>query len=264
MPRTLPPNAAGPEALVRLAQLRERCAALSDPAHAAFHRGYHKSELRFVGLRTPQLRALWRELWPARSAVQRDEALALGELLWASGCFEEAATALYLLSRVLKQLTPADMPLLHTVTRRCAGWGHLDFFALEVLGPLALLQGAGLYAPLMAWLDDPWLWTRRAAILVHVIPARRGRLDHAYAWPSFAARLAEPEFFIRKAIGWALRECVKQYPAQVAAFVQAQAGAMSGLTWREATRNLPEQLQAGLAKPETRRAVPGVRASRRG
>jgi 3-methyladenine DNA glycosylase AlkD len=233
----------------RLAALRATLAALADAEHAAFHRAYHKSALRFLGLRTPQLRAVWRGLWPGRQRVTREEALALIDPLWDSGCFEEATTAIYLLSRVVGELTPADLPLLLAQTRRCAGWGHLDFLALEVLGPLALAQGPAVYAPVTAWLDDGWLWTRRAAILIHCVPARRGRLDHSYAWPSFAARLHETEFFIRKAIGWALRECCKRYPEEVAGFVKRQAAQMSGLTFREATRNLPPGLRLGLERP---------------
>jgi 3-methyladenine DNA glycosylase AlkD len=235
------------EASARLVQLRGGLAAAADPAHAAFHRAYHKSELEFLGVRAPQLRSLWRVVWPPRPPVGRDEALALQEPLWASGCFEEATTAIYVLSRAVKQLGPEDLPLLHALTRRCAGWGHLDFLALEVLGPLALLRGEALYQPVMAWLDDEWLWTRRAAILIHCVPARRGRLAVAYAWPSLAARLHEKEFFIRKAIGWTLRECGKHYPQEVLEFVLAHRSGMAGLTFREATRNLPAELrrQAG-------------------
>jgi hypothetical protein len=210
------------EASARLVQLRGGLAAAADPAHAAFHRAYHKSELEFLGVRAPQLRSLWRVVWPPRPPVGRDEALALQEPLWASGCFEEATTAIYVLSRAVKQLGPEDLPLLHALTRRCAGWGHLDFLA-------------------------EWLWTRRAAILIHCVPARRGRLAVAYAWPSLAARLHEKEFFIRKAIGWTLRECGKHYPQEVLEFVLAHRSGMAGLTFREATRNLPAELrrQAG-------------------
>jgi 3-methyladenine DNA glycosylase AlkD len=229
-----------------LGALRTQLAAAADPVHAAFHQQYHKSELHFAGLRIPQLRQLWRELWPLRPRPARDAVLPLLDPLWASACYEETLTAIYLLSRIVPELSADDLPLLHTQTRCCSGWGQLDFLALEVLGPLALRLGAAAYAPVMAWLDDSWLWTRRAAVLIHCVPARRGELAQEFAWPSFASRLQERDFFIRKAVGWALRECCKRYPAEVAAFVRRHAVEMSGLTRREAVRNLPADLQSEL------------------
>jgi len=55
-------------------------------------------------------------------------------------------------------------------------------------------------------------------------------------------------FFIRKAIGWALRECSKKYPEEVFAFLERIGGRASGLTRREGSRRLPEQLQAKLKR----------------
>jgi 3-methyladenine DNA glycosylase AlkD len=225
-----------------LTAFRARLAAAADPAHASFHQAYHKSAMPFYGVRTPQLRRFWREQWPARPRLERARVLPLLDPLW-HGSFEEATTALYLLSRIVGQLTPDDLPLLHGHTRRCQGWGHLDFLALEVLGPLALQHGAAAHAPVAGWLDDDWLWTRRSAILIHCRAARVGRLDPAYAWPACAARLHEKEFFIRKAIGWTLRECCRHYPQDVARFVAAHRGEISGLTLREATRKLPPELR---------------------
>jgi 3-methyladenine DNA glycosylase AlkD len=243
------------QALPTLAAIRAALGQDADPAHAEFHRAYHKSELKFLGLRAAQMEAAWREVWPARQRLSREDVLPLVDPLWDSGVVEETGTAIYLLSRIAKLFTRDDLPLLHAQTRRCTGWAQLDFLALKVLGPVAVnhsqsasvlataAAGHPIYAPVMAWLDDEWLWTRRAAVLIHAVPARQGKLDHRYAWPSFAARLHEKEFFIRKAIGWALRECVKHYPERVVEFVQQHRGAMSGLTLREATRNLPEELR---------------------
>lgn len=229
-----------------LRDLRAELAAQADPAHAQFHKGYHKSEQHFHGLRTPQLQAVWRALWPGRHRLAREDVLPLIDPLWESNNFEEALTAIHLLSRIATQLGPEDLPLLHMQTRRCTGWGQLDSLALRCLGPLALAQGAAVYAPVMQWLDDEWLWTRRAAILIHLIPGREGRLDPDYAWPSLAARLHETDFFIRKAVGWTLREIGKCYAPDVAAFVREHKPRMSGLTFREGTRNLPAALRAGL------------------
>lgn len=231
-----------------LARLRTALQDAADPQHAAFHRTYHKSELEFYGLRTPQLQTIWRELWPARQAPSRSMALELQAELWGSGMYEETLSAIHLLSLVVKQLTTADLPLLHQHTRNCSGWGQLDFLALRVLGPLALCHERSIYEPVFDWLEDGWLWTRRAAILIHLIPGRSRRLAAEFAWPSLAARLHEREFFIRKAIGWTLREIGKHYPSEVAAFARQYRESMAALTLREGTRNLPEALRAEFVK----------------
>ena len=88
------------------------------------------------------------------------------------------------------------------------------------------------------------MWTRRASVLVHIVPARKGKLDDKYSWPTFEELLPEKEFFIRKAIGWTLRECSKKYPEQVADFLVRVGDRASGLTRREGARNLPSPLKA--------------------
>jgi 3-methyladenine DNA glycosylase AlkD len=117
-----------------------------------------------------------------------------------------------------------------------------------VLAELALGHGEPVYTAISRWSEDEWLWTRRAAILVHVIPARRGLLAHAWAWPTFEQHLPERDFFIRKAVGWALRECCRHYPGEVHAFLLRAGERASALTRREGARRLP---------PELRREIPG-------
>jgi 3-methyladenine DNA glycosylase AlkD len=68
--------------------------------------------------------------------------------------------------------------------------------------------------------------------------------------------LAEKEFFIRKAIGWVLRETAKKDPAYVAAWTGSHLDRMSGVTFTEAVRRLPSEqaarLQAVYRRPAAR------------
>jgi 3-methyladenine DNA glycosylase AlkD len=90
------------------------------------------------------------------------------------------------------------------------------------------------------------MWTRRASILIHIQPARKQKLVDKFSWPTFEERLFEKEFFIRKAIGWTLRECSKFYPQQVHDFLLRVGEQASGLTRREGARNLPDSLRLDL------------------
>ncbi|MDQ3022964.1 MAG: DNA alkylation repair protein [bacterium] len=230
--------------MVTLKQVRARLRGHADPQHAIYHKAYHKSSLDFYGLRAPQLHAAFRDLFPAKQQMDREDALKLVGELRSTGWAEEGSIATMLLARIQPQLTAADVPYLSDWCDRCNGWGEIDTVCLEVIGPLALRLGTPVYRQVRAWSKAEHMWTRRAAILVHIIPARRYQLSAEYSWPTFEELLYEREFFIRKAIGWTLRECSKNYPELVADFLLRVGDSASGLTRREGGRNLPEELRA--------------------
>jgi 3-methyladenine DNA glycosylase AlkD len=105
-----------------------------------------------------------------------------------------------------------------------------------------------MLAILPRWAKSPNFWVRRAAILAQLTQFRRGEGDlnlfEQLAVPMFDEGedwTKDERFFIRKAIGWALREISKVQPEWVVTFVRQHRAAMSGLTFREGTRNLPDE-----------------------
>lgn len=88
---------------------------------------------------------------------------------------------------------------------------------------------------------------RRTALLVFHDPLARGEGDFDHFARLAVPMLGDKEPFVRKAIGWVLRTTVKRTPEKTIAFVEAHARAMSGLTFREATRNLPAATRDRLA-----------------
>ena len=233
----------------RLSMLRELLAANADPQHAIFHQGYHKSQMQFHGLRSPALKTVLREVFPGRQKIEKGAALPVIAELWQSGCWEESMLAIAILERIEAQLGLSDIPLLHSMTRDCEGWAQLDGLACGVLSRIALRLGANasqrpqFYDAVADWINDGYMWTRRASILVHILPARRAELAQDYCWNTWEAGLPEKEFFIRKASGWALREAGKHYPQEVHDFLMRVGNRASGLTRREGARNLPEELR---------------------
>jgi 3-methyladenine DNA glycosylase AlkD len=105
------------------------------------------------------------------------------------------------------------------------------------------------------WAVDDDFWVRRSAMLALLVLLRGGEGD----WPRFTryadSMLEEKEFFIRKAVGWVLRDTSKKRPGLVLAYLTSpakrggppRAALMAGLTYREATRQLPPQMQARAA-----------------
>jgi 3-methyladenine DNA glycosylase AlkD len=110
--------------------------------------------------------------------------------------------------------------------------------AIHLVGPLVAADRK-LNTRLDRWVHDRDFWIRRSALLALLLPLRRGKGD----WRRFVRYadllLDETEFFIRKAIGWVLREVSAQHPERVSAFLDERRGRVSGVTLREAVKYLP-------------------------
>jgi 3-methyladenine DNA glycosylase AlkD len=87
-----------------------------------------------------------------------------------------------------------------------------------------------------AWSTDSNLWKRRASIICQV--AFKGETDVDLLYACIQPNLADRQFFIRKAIGWALRQYAWTDPAEVRRYVTANASRLSGLSRREALKNI--------------------------
>jgi 3-methyladenine DNA glycosylase AlkD len=122
----------------------------------------------------------------------------------------------------------------------------------------------GLTAVLDRWASDEDFWIRRSALLALLGPLRRGSGDFDRFGRYADSMLAERELFIRKAIGWVLRDTGRRRPELVTAWLEPRAERSSGVTLREAVKPLPPQiaarlLAAGRARPRQPRgpAKPG-------
>ena len=93
-----------------------------------------------------------------------------------------------------------------------------------------------MHPKLDRWIDDRNLWIRRTAILSQL--KHKGGTDRDQLFGYCLRRAGEKEFFIRKAIGWALREYAKTEPDAVRAFALEHREQLSGLSFREATKHL--------------------------
>jgi 3-methyladenine DNA glycosylase AlkD len=86
------------------------------------------------------------------------------------------------------------------------------------------------------WIDDADMWLRRSAIIGQI--GHKEATDTELLFDACVSRMHETEFFIRKAIGWALREYAKTDPSAVVAFATEHRNELSGLSFREATKHL--------------------------
>jgi 3-methyladenine DNA glycosylase AlkD len=218
---------------------------LADPDRAAQASRYLKSDLVFLGVSVPGIRAAVTEADRTRPGLGRSEALAWASALWREPVHERRIAAIELLRRHVRLLRPADLADVEAWVRQAHGWAYVDPLAGDVAGPIAL-HHPDAWPLIDAWAADGDFWIRRSALLTLLPGIRRGGLDRErferYATPM----LTEKEFFIRKAIGWVLREAAKKDPAYVAAWTRSHLDQMSGVTFREAVRRLPPEQAAPL------------------
>ena len=219
--------------------IEEQLRAAGSPERAASEQNYLKSSLEFSGTSVPASRAIvtaWRR---SRPDLRREHLTTVAEALWAGPFFECRLAAVILLTDRRQLLQAADAPLVERMLRTAGTWALVDGLAADVMGSL-VERFPELTGTLDRWAADENFWIRRSALLALLVPLRRGETAGFERFAGYAdAMLGETEFFIRKAIGWVLRETAKRQPDLVAAWLEPRARRASGVTMREAVKYLP-------------------------
>ncbi len=213
-----------PESLVDdlAAVYREHAA----PGQAAAMRAYMREQFEFLGLSSPLRRR------PARPFLTASgDPLRVALECWARPEREFQYFACDLLARHAGTLTPGALPTLRTLITTKPWWDTVDALAANVVGPVVREDRT----PMDAWVADEDLWVVRTAILhqlrYHAATDPQRLFAYCTRWRH------ERDFFIRKAIGWALREYAKTDPDAVRRYVAGQPD-LSGLSRREALKNI--------------------------
>ena len=219
-----------------VAFVAESLAARADAERAAAMAAYMKTDMPFYGVQRAGLREILRELktrFPLASSADRVVAI---EALWARPHREEKYLAIDLVTKPASWLTLGEVPLLRRLIVEGAWWDFVDQLAAHGVGEVLSRSRPAMSAELDRWIDDPDMWIRRSALIAQL--RHKDRTDEERLFRYALARAHEKGFFIRKAIGWALREYAKTAPDSVREFVLANREAWSGLTFREATKHL--------------------------
>jgi 3-methyladenine DNA glycosylase AlkD len=247
-------------AAIEAAAIEGALRAAGTPERAASEQAYLKISLEFTGTTVPATRALLRAWRRERPGLTRGELVAVAAALWSRPVLECRMWVTLMLTGDVALLTAADVPLVEGMLRDSGTWALVDGLAADVMGPL-VERYPELGATLDRWAGDDDFWLRRSALLALLRPLRRGAGDFARFSGYADQMLAEREFFIRKAIGWVLRETGKRQPDLVAGWLTPRAHRASGVTVREAAKPLPPAqrdallaaYQAGRAEPVTKK-----------
>lgn len=231
-----PTSSITPEA--RCAQVLALLQPLADGQRAEGMQAYMRGRFTFFGIQTPARRAATLPWLRACKGMPADQLLAIAGLLWAQPQRECHYVAADLLARHQAALGMGELQALLDLVQRQSWWDTVDTLA-GVVGDV-LRRERKRRPEAQGAMDDALrhvdLWVRRVAMLHQL--GWRSDTDRARLFAYAEALAPETEFFIRKAIGWALRDFARHDPVAVAAFLQRMGDRLSGLSRREAGKHI--------------------------
>ena len=212
----------------------------ADAQQAVPMKAYMLGQFEFLGIRAgPRREALKLALAGLpKFTGTADELLALAHALWQLPEREFRYTAIDLLAKHHKRLDVKALQRILTLVQTDPWWDTVDGLA-GVVGDILLLAKArqpDVQQHMDVCLRHPHLWVRRVAMLHQL--GWREQTDQARLFRYALTLATEKDFFIRKAIGWALRDHARTQPDAVRAFLARHGEQLSGLTRREAGKHL--------------------------
>ena len=222
--------------------VRQALHAHADPVRAPQMQRYMKSAMPYYGVSAPVQKGLWREVFAAHPIASCDDLHAAALDLWRHARYREeryAAIALTDRRQHGSCQTVEAVPVYEEMIVTGAWWDYVDPLASHHLGAV-LRQAPARMAPLLRrWArSEESLWKRRAAILCQL--QFKGETDLDLLYGCIEPNLADRNFFVRKAIGWALRQYAWTDASEVQRYVAAHRDRLSPLSVREALKNVGE------------------------
>ncbi|MFJ4788274.1 DNA alkylation repair protein [Streptomyces sp. NPDC088794] len=218
-----------------LERLTAAYAAAADPERAAAMRAYMKDVAPFLGLTTPVRRALSRTVEDGLPRPAEADCIAIALRCWRLPEREYQYFAVDYLRRHARVCTSGFLPVARHLVSTVPWWDTVDALAAHVVGGLVAADRT-LAADMDAWIGDDDLWIARTALLHQLRYKERTDTERLFAY--CLRQSGHPDFFIRKAIGWCLREYAKTDPEAVREFLARERGRFAPLSVREALKNI--------------------------
>ncbi|AFH65496.1 DNA alkylation repair protein [Paenibacillus caseinilyticus] len=228
------------------AALTDYLRAHGDEEQAVPMEAYMRHQFAFLGIRSPELKALLRE-WMRMHGVPRAEGLReTVRVLWNQPEREMQYAAMGLLEKRRREMGPAELPLLKELILTKPWWDTVDLLASHQVGGILANHPVEREGTVDVWIRSGQLWLQRTALLYQL--GYKGKTDTGRLFGYIGHCSDSTEFFIRKAIGWALREYSKTDEAAVRAFIASVS--LSPLSVREALKAAERRKGAGGAVKE--------------
>jgi 3-methyladenine DNA glycosylase AlkD len=220
-----------------LARLDERLSAAADPVRAAGMAAYMRDQFPFLGLPSPALRSLERSALAGLPAPAEADLVAVAAACWERPEREYQYVACDYLRTHVAIPGPGFLAPARTLITTKSWWDTVDPLSTRFVGGL-VERHPSLVTEMDAWSRDDNLWLIRTAILHQLHYGERTDTGRLFGY--CLGQAAHPDFFVRKAIGWALRHYARTDPDAVREFVSQHRARLSPLSVREATKHLQQ------------------------
>ncbi|MEU1892078.1 DNA alkylation repair protein [Streptomyces pristinaespiralis] len=209
--------------------------AAADADRAAKAAAYMKGVAPFLGIPTPERRKLSRTVLAGTPLPDEADCTAVALRCWALPEREYHYFAADYLRRHVGRCSSGFLPVARRLVTTVPWWDTVDVLAVHVVGPLVAADPA-LGAVMDEWIDDEDVWVVRTALLHQL--RFRAATDTGRLFDHCLRQAGHPDFFVRKAIGWALRQYAATDPDAVRQFVDGARDRLSPLSVREALKHL--------------------------
>ena len=209
----------------------------ADPERAQSQQAYMRSELPFHGVTLPETRALVRAALREHPVRDRASWESTVLTLWDEAAFREELYAAIVVARSAPAWhDPAALPLFRHLVVTGAWWDVVDETAQHLVGDALARHRPEVTPVVREWTVDADLWLRRTSVICQLRHREHTDLDLLH--DAIEANVSDESFWLRKAIGWALRQHARTDPGWVLAEVERIGDRLSPLSRREALKHL--------------------------
>lgn len=208
--------------------------ASADPDVANGAKAYMRNQFDFFGIKAPDRRLLMAEFKKLQALPSKDDLIAVIQSAWQHPCREMQYAGMELLFSYRKNFEVETIQLIEYLITAKSWWDTVDYIAPNIAANYFKLFPTTKAAVLERWMASENIWLQRSCLIFQL--KLKQQTDVAMLL-NFSERLsAHPDFFIRKAIGWALRTYARVNPQLVIDFVESVP--LSSLSKREALKHL--------------------------
>ena len=223
---------------VLIREIRQALADNANPEKAVGMRAYMKSEMPYRGVQTPIRRKLLRAIFKSHPIAEQSDWRDAVLELWRDAEYREeryAALELAGAGQYAGFRTFNTLPMFEEMVVTGAWWDFVDEISTHRLRELLERYPKGMSRRMRAWSRDPDMWKRRSSIICQI--NRKVETDLDLLFECIEPNLSHGDFFVRKAIGWALRDLAWTDLQTVEAYVDQHYDQLSPLSRREALKN---------------------------
>ncbi len=208
----------------------------ANPKRAAGSKAYVREQFEFYGLTAPERREVQKVFHEDVALPPFEYIPEITKLLWNKPQRELQYFAMELYGKYKKQFTKKDVPVFEYMIQNKSWWETVDFISPKLIAALHLKHPELQEENCKRWMKSNHLWLMRAAIIHQLL--YKTKTNEKLLFSLILQCADHPDFFIRKAIGWSLRQYARTNPASVKSFLKRHKEQLSPLSYKEATKHL--------------------------